>query len=399
MDRLLRAAFGLPRRRTAKENRAVETGDADPDELPESVKLFDRKHNLAVTDWYAQSWRGDLSAFTSTMEDIWYQLTVSMSVSRVLLLEVLVEAGIILAFALLLWLLAMAEGPSGHSSFGSKLALSLSSVRLNTDSIFGWKERPASSPAEVAVLVAEGWLHWLLLNVAGAVIVARALLPHRQMTFAHTAIVDTDKELIIRVTLVRQGAVLMQPSIRLQCSDIMGRYQDLSKGALSEGHTVLPQTCLTLRHVIDESSPLHTCNGGRTNICAVLCSITAIDGVSGAPVHAAIAYVSPSAAAGDPSILPGIETKPKLCWDAKFKDMLDFAKDGTVLVNLDNMSRVVSNRNSACSPTLASATWEAAQTAEQAARKEVMKQATSAKVVPGGAVAEEETETTLEDIV
>ena len=399
MDRLLRAAFGLPRRRTAKENRAVETGDADPDELPESVRLFDRKHNLAVTDWYAQSWRGDLSAFTSTMEDIWYQLTVSMSVSRVLLLEVLVEAGIILAFALLLWLLAMAEGPSGHSGFGSKLALSLSSVRLNTDSIFGWKERPASSPAEVAVLVAEGWLHWLLLNVAGAVIVARALLPHRQMTFAHTAIVDTDKELIIRVTLVRQGAVLMQPSIRLQCSDIMGRYQDLSKGTLSEGHTVLPQTCLTLRHVIDESSPLHTCNGGRSNICAVLCSITAIDGVSGAPVHAAVAYVSPSAAAGDPSILPGIETKPKLCWDAKFKDMLDFAKDGTVLVNLDNMSRVVSNRNSACSSTLASATWEAAQTAEQAARKEVMKQATSAKVVPGGAVAEEETETTLEDIV
>jgi len=218
MDRLLRAAFGLPRRRTAKENRAIVEGlDAeDPDELPESVKLFDRKHNLAVTDWYAQSWRGDLSAFTSTMEDIWYQLTVSMSVSRVLLLEVLVEAGIILAFALLLWLLAMAEGPSGHSSFGSKLALSLSSVRLNTDSIFGWKERPASSPAEVAVLVAEGWLHWLLLNVAGAVIVARALLPHRQMTFAHTAIVDTDKELIIRVTLVRQGAVLICVEIN-QC--------------------------------------------------------------------------------------------------------------------------------------------------------------------------------------
>ena len=149
------------------------------------MRLFDRKHNLAVTDWYAQSWRGDLSAFTSTMEDIWYQLTVSMSVSRVLLLEVLVEAGIILAFALLLWLLAMAEGPSGHSSFGSKLALSLSSVRLNTDSIFGWKERPASSPAEV-VLVAEGWLHWLLLNVAGAVIVARALLPDRQRWVAST---------------------------------------------------------------------------------------------------------------------------------------------------------------------------------------------------------------------
>ena len=33
-------------------------------------------------------------------------------------------------------------------------------------------------------------------------------------------------------------------------------------------------------------------------------------------------------------------------------------------MNLDNMSRVVSNRSSACSSTLASATWEAAQAAE-----------------------------------
>ena len=39
MDRLLRAAFGLPRRRTAKENRAVETGDEDPDELPATDPL------------------------------------------------------------------------------------------------------------------------------------------------------------------------------------------------------------------------------------------------------------------------------------------------------------------------------------------------------------------------
>ena len=56
----------------------------------------------------------------------------------------------------------------------------------------------------------------------------------------------------------------MQPSIRLQCSDIMGRYQDLSKGALSDGHTVLPQTCLTLRHVIEMQR--------RATCCASFCA-------------------------------------------------------------------------------------------------------------------------------
>ena len=51
------------------------------------------------------------------------------------------------------------------------------------------------------------WLHWLLLGVAGAVVVSRALLPHKQVVFAHSATIDTDKELAIRLTLVRHGTV------------------------------------------------------------------------------------------------------------------------------------------------------------------------------------------------
>ena len=76
-------------------------------------------------------------------------------------------------------------------------------MRISSDSIFGWKEREPSTGPEVFVLVVGGWLHWLLLNVAGAIIVSRALLPHRQVVFAHTATIDTDKELAIRLTLGR----------------------------------------------------------------------------------------------------------------------------------------------------------------------------------------------------
>ena len=111
-----------------------------------------------------------------------------MPVMRVLYLELAVETVVIVAFAVVLWLLAIAEKQEGAdaagpewTSFSTKLALSLSSVRLNTDSIFGFKPRPVSSGTEIMVLVIEGWFHWLLLQVAGAIIVSRALLPHRQM--------------------------------------------------------------------------------------------------------------------------------------------------------------------------------------------------------------------------
>ena len=111
-----------------------------------------------------------------------------MPVMRVLYLELAVETVVIVAFAVVLWLLAIAEKQEGAdavgpewTAFSTKLALSLSSVRLNTDSIFGFKPRPVSSGTEIMVLVIEGWFHWLLLQVAGAIIVSRALLPHRQM--------------------------------------------------------------------------------------------------------------------------------------------------------------------------------------------------------------------------
>ena len=198
MDRLVRAAFGLPRRRKGG------TPTDEPGELPTSIKSFDRKKSLGIMDWYSASWQGDLSVFTATKEDVWYKLTVSMAFKHVIMLELLVETLIIVVFALLLWALAQAQCDGedcAHSGFQHKLALSLSSVRLSSDSIFGWQERTPSTAAEVTLLVAEGWIHWLLLNVAGAIIVARALLPHKQLAFAHTCAVDTDNASLAPATV------------------------------------------------------------------------------------------------------------------------------------------------------------------------------------------------------
>ena len=99
------------------------------------------------------------------------------------------------------------------------------------------------------------------------------------------ACVDDDKELVIRLTLVRPGIRLLQPSIRLQVANTSGTYSDIKMKSIQEGHSVLPPTCLTIRHTIDETSPLHSKNDGQTNISCVLCSVTATESMTGASVH------------------------------------------------------------------------------------------------------------------
>ena len=129
-------------------------------------------------------------------------------------------------------------------------------MRLNTDSIFGFKPRPVSSGTEIMVLVIEGWFHWLLLQIAGAIIVSRALLPHRQMVFAHACVADTDKELTVRLTLVRHGVALMQPSIRLQICDNTGTYKELPIKGIVGGHTARAALHCTRAPAFGSSFPL-----------------------------------------------------------------------------------------------------------------------------------------------
>ena len=42
---------------------------------------------------------------------------------------------------------------------------------------------------------------------------------------------------------------------------------DLPMKGIQAGHCWVPHTCLTIRHVIDRDSPLHSSNRGKEGIC------------------------------------------------------------------------------------------------------------------------------------
>lgn len=50
-------------------------------------------------------------------------------------------------------------------------------------------------------------MHWMLLNVAAAVLVARALQPLPQAVFAHHCAVLKDEELTVRIFPIREVCV------------------------------------------------------------------------------------------------------------------------------------------------------------------------------------------------
>jgi hypothetical protein len=121
----------------------------------------------------------------SLFEDIWHLLTVDLPLMKVLLIEISIELLLILTTTILLTLLSLATGENTHETTGElfvfKLLLSLSTVRLSTDSVWGWREGPVSPPVEVILLSLHSWLHWLLLNIASAIVVARAMRPLKQV--------------------------------------------------------------------------------------------------------------------------------------------------------------------------------------------------------------------------
>jgi len=111
------------------------------------------------------------------LEELWFHVTSVVGWRRLLLIEITIESALIGTFTLLIWALAFAEG-TPHD-LKQKFLICLTSVRLSTDSVFGWREGPVSSALETLLLVGSSWLHWLLLNVTSAVIVSRALKPQR----------------------------------------------------------------------------------------------------------------------------------------------------------------------------------------------------------------------------
>jgi len=305
---------------------------------------------------------GDQGAISvSLAEDLWFLLTEELSLWAVLLLEIALEMTLIVVFALLLTLASVAES-SGEGTVGaifrSKLLLSLTSVRLSTDSIFGWQTTRASSGLEVAILAVQGWAHWLLLSVAGAVIVARALRPLKQVVFSPDAIL-TDDEISVRMQILRHHAVeLLNLEINFQAIATGGRVHQLPLANGVAGYAGWAGAApLTIRHVIDENSPLHDdFPGGKLSLQYCRVSVSAVDS-NGNPVNAVANYYAQDGffygmedwqgAWRARGVLP-----PRILSGVRWKDQIRRIRDQTTgkavvghglpvfYLNLDNFSQV-----------------------------------------------------------
>lgn len=266
----------------------------------------------------------DAARSVSLGEDIWHLLTVEMSLSRLLALEIFAEFLHIFLASLALVFVAACEGETIDGDVMTrKMLLSLTTVRIASDSIFGWQERTPSSHAEVCVLALLGWSHWLLLSVAGAVIVARALKPLQQVAFAPDCAWGAD-DVSFRLVLLRRSVILYDLQVRIQAF-AGGRIFDLPLANGSTGYArwtgVFP---LTFKHVfVDERSPLH----GKSPdfITNIAVTVTAIDS-DGKPVFANAEYYNPrSWVARRPEFLGGFDdglTYPRILrgkWGDQFR--------------------------------------------------------------------------------
>ena len=232
----------------------------------------------------------------SLVEDVWHLLTVDLSMTKVLLLELSMEALLILVTTLILMLLGYVTGSGDESHetvgnlFTTKLLLSLSTVRLSTDSVWGWREGPVSPPLEVLALSLHSWLHWLLLNIASAIVVARAMRPLRQVIFSPDCVVD-HQHLNIRLQLLRFKTVgLKNLHISLSATTADGVFHNLP---LSNGMNQIPEWrgCgpMNIKHDVSPTSPFHPTNLAKEKITMVRVALSCMDS-NGMPVNETMSW-------------------------------------------------------------------------------------------------------------
>ncbi|GHP02476.1 hypothetical protein PPROV_000123300 [Pycnococcus provasolii] len=324
-----------------------------------------QRRNADLRDVTSVHTTGDETAFSGTLvEDIWHKLTFELSVVSLLALELALELALIVATATVLTAVETVEQwhvPTANV-LTTKLMLALTTVRLSTDSVFGWTPRPPSSVAEVFVIAVEGWAHWVLLLITGTVIVARALHPLQQLTFAHDAVVS-DSQLLIRFMVMRPRIKLVQAQVRLQHVDRNGKYTDLRLAGGLDAYAMVASTYPTvIRHVVDEGSPLHVSRGGADGTRAIVVSVVGIDVHSGVQVAEGMCYWSPKhrhlrnawhgaitscTDPGDPLTRWALsrEHVPRIMFKARYKSMFLMGQpDGKLDVNLDHFSALVEAR-------------------------------------------------------
>ena len=340
----------------------------DPDDEYATQASIPRKRlDAGLQEMSEQAWmslntvEGDEAQVSvSLAEDVWHVLTQDVSMSRLLVLEVVLEFVLIFTFALILFLFATVEnsapaGESAGSVFVSKLLLSLTSVRLSTDSIFGWKSQDASTGLEVAVLALQGWLHWLLLCVASAVIVARALKPLRQVVFSPDCVL-TDDFLQIRMQVIRHQTVTLHNVKATLQANIGGNMHSLKlRNDLDGWASWNGAAPMTIQHNIDEASPFHPSRGIADRLWTVRVNIDATDN-NGGQVFSTMCYYKPGTFLCNSKGFKakfraaGYDVYPRILLNHKFLDQIRMFrdKDGKpqhleknpfLAVNIDNLAR------------------------------------------------------------
>ena len=255
-------------------------------------------HNADILAPYTVAIEGEASVFSfGTLEDIWFRLVHELSWFQLIVGELLSELLVILLCGSLLTLAQVIE--EQNVRFRDNVILALTTVRLSTDKIFGWQPTKASTPLEITVLAIYGWIHWLLLSVASALIVARALRPARSGIFSPDSVVNDDS-LQVRFMVLRNSnqssmGFLYNMEFTMQGMTSSGQTVDLP--LVRSRYATWRNQCniITLRHSVkDAASPFNAgYPGGAQKVETVFVTLAALD-IDGNQVMLSAVYYDPT---------------------------------------------------------------------------------------------------------
>jgi len=298
---------------------------------------------------------GDESVYSfGTAEDLWFLLVNEASWTTLIVGEIVLEASMILFCGVLLTIVAALEGVDHAETLGSKVLLSLTTVRLSTDSIYGWQQGKPSSTTEIAVLALFGWIHWLILSVAAALIVARALRPPTSGLFSPDMVVNESgaqvRFMVLRNQLQTKLGFLYNLEFHMQGMTAGGQTVDMALLRSKYAMWLNQNNIITLRHDIShpDSPYCPTREGGPLTMSTVFVTLTALD-CDGNSVLESIIYSDPT------NMSPSTEAKfrpfPRILHNHKFEDMYRMVRHPETgelvkttpqfVCNLDNFIKVV----------------------------------------------------------
>jgi len=286
----------------------------------------------------AREGRASLVSFGFT-SDLWFALVNEYRWATVVALEVGLEVALIAACGLALWVIARLEDAGseeergrGRPSFRSKILLALTTVRLSTDSIYGWRESDPSSAAEVFVLACFGWAHWFVLSIASALIVARALRPQKALAFAPDMVVTPNDGAQIRFMPIRGSGLsdaenqLVNVDFRVQF--MCDRYLTHDMTLARSSYAAWPSFDVGTLTVTLEGSPFDPKlpDGERRSLQQVLVTMQALDLDGNQAVARANYYRVPFE---DDALERAMRPYPRILFGHKFVDCYRIIRDPT----------------------------------------------------------------------